>query len=192
MKQLTSEEIIKSFEELVEHAWRGKGRNGKAFFTSQHGQKPLGSRLFEAIARLSVSVAFEAVCLRRNKKTKAVEVFLLKRGPHESFAGQWHVPGSVFRPGEQPKDVVHRLGPREFGAAIISGFKCYGTFFYPEPRGWFLSMVYLVKCKKTPNRTGRWFNVKNLSKNVIPHHRKDVIPAAVSAFLKSEIINHKS
>ncbi len=183
MKQPTSEQIIKSFEELVEHAWRGKGQHDKNFFTSQHGQKPLGSRLFEAIARLSVNVAFEAVYLRHNKKTKALEVFLLKRGSHDSFPGQWHVPGSVFRPGEKPKDVVGRLsGPREFGTPIISDFKCHGTIFIPDARGWFLSLVYLVKCKKTPNRQGRWFNVKSLPKTVIPHHRKDVIPAAVSAF----------
>jgi len=185
MKHLAQEQIIKSFEELVEHAWQGKGRNDKAFFTSQHGQKPLGSRLFEAIARLSVNVAFEAVCLRLNKKTKAVEVFLLKRGPHDSFPGQWHVPGSVFRPGEKPQDVIHRLsGHREFGVPVTSDFKCHGTIFIPDARGWFLSLVYLVKCKKTPNRAGRWFDVKSLSKKVIPHHRKDVIPAAVSAFKK--------
>lgn len=188
MKHRNSEEIIKSFEELVEHAWRGKGRNDQTFFTSQHGQKPLGSRLFEAIARLSVNVAFEAVCLRRNKKTKAVEVFLLKRGPHESFPGQWHVPGSVFRPGEQPKDVIHRLSvPREFGTPVTSDFKCHGTIFIPDARGWFLSLVYLVKCKKTPNPQGRWWNVKKLSKSVIPHHRKDVIPAAVRAFEKNNL-----
>ena len=183
--QPTSEEIITSFEGLVEHAWRGKGRHDKTFFTSQHGQKPLGSRLFEAIARLSVNVAFEAVCLRHNKKTKAVEVFLLKRGPQESFPGQWHVPGSVFRPGEQPKDVIRRLNlPREFATPITSDFKCHGTVFIPDARGWFLSLVYLVKCKKTPNPQGRWFNVKSLPKSVIPHHRKEVIPVAVKAFKK--------
>ncbi len=184
MKQSNSEEIIKSFEELVEHAWRGKGRNDKAFFTSQHGQKPLGSRLFEAIARLSVSVAFEAVCLRRNSKTKAVEVFMLQRKPHESFPGQWHVPGAVFRPGEQPHNVVSRLAQREFGVQIISDFKCHGTFFVPEPRGWFLSLVYLVKSKKTPTHNGRWWNVKKLPKSLLPHHYKYIIPVAVKAFQK--------
>lgn len=182
MKQLTPEEIIKAFEELVEHAWRGKGRHDKNFFTSQHGQKPLGSRLFEAIARLSVNVAFEGVCLRRNKKNKTVEVFLLKRGPHESFPGQWHVPGSVFRPGEQPKDVARRLGSREFGAPVTSDFKCHGTIFTSDARAWFLSLVYLVKCKKVASSQGRWFNVKSLPKTVIPNHRKLVIPAAVKAF----------
>ena len=95
MKQPTSEQIIKSFEELVEHAWRGKGQHDKNF-TSQHGQKPLGDRLFEAIARLSVNVAFEAVYLRHNKN-KSPGSFLLKRDSHDSFPGQWHVPGSVFR-----------------------------------------------------------------------------------------------
>ena len=184
MQQSNSEEIIKSFEGLVEHAWQGKGRQEKTFFTSQHGQKPLGSRLFEAIARLSVNVAFEAVCLRYNKKDKAVEVFLLKRGPHESFPGKWHIPGAVFRPGEQPKDAASRLGAREFGTIITSDFKCHGTIFIAEARGWFLSLVYLVKCKGAPNPQGRWWNVKNLPKNTIPHHVKSVIPAAVKAFKK--------
>ena len=183
MQHLTSAEIIKSFEELVEHAWRGQGRYDKSFFQAEQGKKPLGSRLFEAIARLSVNVAFEAVCLRRNQN--AVEVFMIKRGPHESFAGQWHVPGAVFRPGEQPKDVARRLGLKEFGSAITSNYKCHGTFFVPEPRGWFLSLVYLVKSKKTPTHEGRWWNVKKLPKKVLAHHSKYVIPAAVFAFLKS-------
>ncbi len=182
MKQINSEEVIKSFEELVEHAWNGKGQNNKNFFTSQHGQKPLGSRLFEAIARLSVNVAFEAVCLRHSKKTKAVEVFMLQRKPHESFAGQWHCPGAVFRPGEKPKDVVRRFASREFGTAITSDFKCHGTIFALEPRGWFLSLVYLVQCKKIPTHQGRWWNIKNLPKNTVSHHAKNIIPAAVKAF----------
>src|SRR3989344_7532630 len=184
MKQSNSEQIIKSFEELVEHAWQGEGRRDKNFFTSQHGQKPLGSRLFEAIARLSVNVAFEAVCLRSNNKTKAIEVFMLQRKSHESFPGQWHIPGAVFRPGEQPKDVARRLAVREFGTAITSDFKCHGTFFVPDPRGWFLSLVYLVKCKKNLANKGQWWDVKHLPKNTIPHHRKYVIPAAVKAFKK--------
>lgn len=184
MQQLSPEEIIKSFEELVEHAWRGNGRYDKTFFTSQHGQKPLGSRLFEAIARLSVNVAFEAVCLRRNKKTKAIEVFMIKRGPHESFPDQWHVPGAVFRPGEKPKDVAHRLSVKEFGADIISDFKCHGTFFVPEERGWFLSLVYLVRCKKDFVNEGVWWDVKKLPKNTVQHHLKSVIPSAVKAFGK--------
>ncbi|TSC85044.1 MAG: hypothetical protein G01um101413_428 [Parcubacteria group bacterium Gr01-1014_13] len=182
--QLTSEEIITSFEDLVEDAWQGKGQHDKSFFTSQNGQKPLGSRLFEAIARLSVSVAFEAVCLRKNKKTGAIEVFMLKRGVHESFSGQWHIPGAVFRPNEQPKDVAHRLSSREFKTTITSDFKCHDSIFIPDPRGWFLSMVYLIKCKGVPNSEGRWWDVKHLPKNTIPHHRKYVIPAAVKVFKK--------
>lgn len=181
---MDAEQIIKSFEQLVEHAWRGKGRNDKIFFTSQHGQKPLGSRLFEAIARLSVSVAFEAACLRHNKQTKTIEVFMMQRKPHESFPGQWYVPGAVFRPGEQPKDVASRLGAREFNAVITSDFKCHGTFFGQDTRGWFLSLVYLVKCKKDPVDEGRWWNVKKLPKNTIPRHFKYIIPAAVKAFKK--------
>ena len=184
MKQSNSEQIIKSFEELVEHAWQGEGRRDKNFFTSQHGQKPLGSRLFEAIARLSVNVAFEAVCLRSNNKTKAVEVFMLKRGIHESFPGQWHIPGAVFRPDEQPKDVARRLSSREFKTTITSDFKCHDSIFISDPRGWFLSMVYLIKCKGAPNSEGHWWDVKHLPKNTIQHHRKYVIPAAVKAFKK--------
>ncbi len=183
MQDRNSAEIIANFEELVEHAWRGQGRYDKSFFQSEQGKKPLGSKLFEAIARLSVNVAFEGVYLRRNKK--AVEVFMLERRPHEAYAGQWHVPGAVFRPGEKPADVARRLGnPKEFSAPIASDFKCHGTFFYSEPRGWFLSLVYLVKCKKSPNSKGRWWDVKHLPKNTILHHRKYVIPAAVKAFQK--------
>lgn len=182
MTRISSEQIISQFESLVEHAWQGKGKHDKNFFKSQHGQKPLGSRLFEAIARLSVSVAFEAVYLRKNRQTKDVEVFMLQRKPHESFPGQWHVPGAVFRPGEQPKDVARRLGEREFGAKLISDFVCHGTFFVPEPRGWFLSLAYLVTCKKTPVDEGVWWPVHALPKSTLPHHAKYIIPAVVNAF----------
>jgi ADP-ribose pyrophosphatase YjhB (NUDIX family) len=182
MAQLSAEQTISQFEALVEHAWQGRGKKDKNFFISEKGQKPLGSRLFEAIARLSVSVAFEAVYLRKNTKSKNIEVFMLKRGAHESFPGQWHVPGAVFRPGEQPKDVARRLSVREFGTAIVSDFKCQGTFFIPDSRGWFLSLVYLVTCKKTPTPQGQWWPVKKLPKNTVPHHFKYVIPAAVQAF----------
>lgn len=173
MNKLSSEQIIASLEELAEYAG------------SKKAQKSLGKRLFEAVARLSVSVAFEAVCLRKNKQTSQIEVFMLQRDLRDSYPGQWHIPGSVFRPGEQPKDVARRLATKEFRTEITSNFKSEGMVFYQEPRGWFLSLVYLVKCKRMPIKHGRWWSVNDLPKNIVPHHLNYVIPVAVKVFKKT-------
>ncbi len=148
------------------------------------GSKPLGTRLFETIARLSVSVAFEAVCLRQSRGKGKPEVFLLKRGPHESYAGKWHVPGSVFRSGELPHDVARRLGRREFKTPLKRGFQFIGDFFHAEERGWFFSRAYLVTLKGKPNPRGRWWRTDKLPRQIVPIQRDILIPLAVAAFAK--------
>lgn len=38
--------------------------------------RPYGTRLFNALARVSINVAVEMVCLRRNPDTSTIEVYL--------------------------------------------------------------------------------------------------------------------
>lgn len=177
--------IVTLFEELVEHAWSEKDFRA---FQERHElapRKPLGTRLFETIARLSISIAFEGALLHRNSQTKKTEVFLLLREPHESFAGQWHCPGVVFHPGEFPKDVLQRLAKREFKGAVKTDGKCLGDHFVEDPRGWFLSRVYLLTTtSKKLNPAGQWWPVGALPKNTIKFHRDHVIKTAVKAFEK--------
>src|SRR3989338_5641250 len=78
--------------------------------------KPYGAPLFNAFARLTVSVAVEAVCLRKKLGTGEFEVYLTKRSLDETaYPGQWHIPGTVMRPMEDLEDAFARLGAKEFG-----------------------------------------------------------------------------
>ncbi len=139
----------------------------------------LGQELYEQIARFSTTVAFEAILLR--KREGAIEVYMTQRQPHEAYAGQWHVPGSLFRRGEQPADVARRLSEREF-KGIITRFQHVEDFFYQEERGWFESKVFLVEIPGQMQSGGTWFSVDALPQRTVPHHVEKIIPAAVQAF----------
>lgn len=154
-----------------------------AFLNKHDPAQKLGKELFEAIARVVVCVAVEAVSLRRHAKTKKIEVFLTFRGPQESYAGMWHTPGSIFRPGEQAQDVIKRLGKREFKTRVTSDYHCVYDYFFQEERGWWLSRIYLVNLRGRPTVAGRWWPVDKLPKNIVWHHRDIVIPQAVKAFV---------
>lgn len=171
--QKDDHEVIRLFERMVEK-WR-KGSEHEDDHTE------LGKKLFRAIARLSVSISFEAIALRKNKGK--IEVFMTKRLPHETYAGQWHCPGSIFRPGEKPKDVLKRLVRKEFKVPVTSRDHCIKDFFVRSEIGWMLCRVYPVTIKGKPEN-GEWFDVKKLPKNTVGGHRSLFIPAAVKNFLE--------
>lgn len=146
-------------------------------------QKPLGSKLFDELARVTWSIAFEAVALRKNTDGH-VEVYLTKRAHDDSvYHDLWHVPGSIFRPGESLWDVVDRLRSQEFSIAMQSI-----TFVKPlynehdELRGSMLSLVYLVELDEDDGR-GKWYSVDALPADMVQSHQDTVIPDAVDYFL---------
>ena len=61
-------------------------------------KEPFGTDLFNAIARLTIGVAAEAVFLRKSE-AGTTEVFMTLRGEGETYPGLWHCPGSFFRCG---------------------------------------------------------------------------------------------
>ncbi len=154
--------------------------------------KPLGTVLFNAIAKVSVSVAFEAVALRRNRETEELEVYLVRRAPDDSaYPGQWHVPGSILRPAEKDEHVLVRLGKREFGTKITHS-KFVAMVSYPrEARGHFISLVYRVRLEGEPSENGKWFPVDKLPSNIVSHHKTYIIPLAVNHKKFSDIENVK-
>ncbi|MFA5878100.1 MAG: NUDIX domain-containing protein [Candidatus Staskawiczbacteria bacterium] len=149
--------------------------------------QPLGTELFNALARITVSVAVEAVCLRYNSEKKKVEVYLIQRSPNDTaYPHEWHCPGSVMRPGESFKDVLGRLAEGEFGANLVSPrfvANINPSASEPEARGHFLSIVYLCTLEEKKALRGKWFSTDQLPEQTVEHHRTRIIPCALGAFV---------
>ena len=146
-------------------------------------EHPYGTELFNALARVTVSVAIEAVCLRHNPETKQLEVFMMKRPMDDiAYPGQWHCPGSVLRPGEEIEDAFKRLNQQEFSGILLDK-KFAATVNVPdEARGHFLSLVYLCELEENENLKGTWFMASDLPDQTVKSHRKLIIPSAICFF----------
>lgn len=144
--------------------------------------QPFGAPLFEAIARLSVGVAVEAVLLRENDGK--LEVYLTKRAATESaYANEWHCPGSFMRPGESYADVFKRLNEREFKAKITKGRLVGINNNTGEERGHTQSHIFLVEVESEPQaENGGWFSVNSLPELTVCHHVWPIIDEAVKAY----------
>jgi ADP-ribose pyrophosphatase YjhB (NUDIX family) len=147
--------------------------------------KPLGTELFNAVARHSVGVAHETVLVRRNK-VGWLEVFLTQRGPNEAYPNAWHCPGTYLRAGEGLVDVFARLSVREYGAKIVSAKFLTGKYM-PEER--YLTMddkIFLIEVEGEPTTPhGRWFPADKLPDGTIDFHR-GIVATGVRAFVKQE------
>jgi len=151
-------------------------------------KKPYGTELFNALARLTVSVAIEAVCLRwisQPLDESEIWVYLVQRASDDTaYPGQWHCPGSVMRPSEEIKEVFSRLSTREFGCDLLSQRFIADVNHPEEERGHFLSRVYLCTMKeKENNLRGKWFPAHHLPEVTVVSHRARIIPVALGAFL---------
>ena len=146
-------------------------------------KKPYGTALYNAIARLSWNMFFEAVVIR--KRGGQLEVYLRKRALDDTaYPGEWHAPGSVFRPGENERDVATRL-EREFGVPVTS-FRMIGEYVdweKGEVRGSGVSRIYLIKLRGAPREDERhgWFPINKLPEVTVEQHRLAIIPKAVKA-----------
>jgi len=145
---------------------------------------PLGPELFDAIARHSVSNAFEAAALRRGKHGR-LEIYLRQRAQNDTaYPGQWHIPGSILRPGEKWADVMTRLSRGEF-MAEIGNRRFVGHVPTNEARGSFISFVYLVDVGQETDEA-KWFPVDNMPEPLVDIHEQMFIPLAVAAFKLEE------
>jgi ADP-ribose pyrophosphatase YjhB (NUDIX family) len=146
--------------------------------------KPYGPELFDALARLTLSVAIEAVCLRLNPATRLIEVYLVQRSQEETaYPGEWHCPGTVMRPGEETEDVFQRLSKKEFGAGFLKRQFVANVNHPTEARGHFFSLVYLCVLEEKGSLRGTWFPVDQLPDKTVESHRKRIIPVAIGAFV---------
>jgi hypothetical protein len=143
--------------------------------------------LFNALARLTQSLAFEAVVLRVNEKTSKIEVYVRQRGTREEgetvYISQWHAPGSVKRPGERWRDVANRL-EKEFGTRIAWFERLSPPLDTDEERGSFESTIFAVELAGEPRYDDRhrWVAVDDLPQVTVDHHEDHIIPMAVLAF----------
>lgn len=147
--------------------------------------KPYGTALYNVIARLSWSMFFEAVVIRMVGKDP--EVYLRKRADDDTaYPGEWHAPGSVFRPNENERDVANRL-EREFGTPITFFLKIgeYVDWEKGEARGSGVSRVYLIELAGNPreDERHRWCPIDQLPPNTCHHHREAIIPMVVEAYM---------
>jgi hypothetical protein len=142
--------------------------------------KAYGTAFFEALCRLTVSTAFEAVPLRETTDG-TIEVYMTLRPEDESaYGGQWHCAGSVMRPKDTDSTVFERL-EREVGGKLVNR-RFVGIFDNPgEARGHFRSEVYICVFDGD-NGAGRWFAINNLPDRTVAHHRDSIIPMAVRFF----------
>jgi ADP-ribose pyrophosphatase YjhB (NUDIX family) len=147
--------------------------------------KPLGTELFNAVAKHSVGIAHETVLVRRNK-VGWLEVFLTQRGPNEAYPGAWHCPGTYLRAGERLPDVFARLSAREYGAKIVSAKFLTGQYMPEERYKTMDDKIFLVEVEGEPTTThGRWFPTNELPDGTIDFHR-DIVATGVRAFVKQE------
>lgn len=152
--------------------------------------KPYGTSLFNAITRVTVTIAIEAVALRQNSETGKTEVYLIKRAKTDTaYPGLWHVPGSILRPKERDLDVLKRLSRKEFHANV-AGAEFVAMISNPgEHRGHFISLVYVVRLEGEPEG-GEWFDVEKLPSHTVLHHKDQIIPIAAKDPRFDHIPNH--
>lgn len=145
-------------------------------------KRPYDSGVFDALVRVTVSVAIEAVCLRLNPN-KEIEVYLTQRSITETYPGEWHCPGTLLRRREEIEDAFSRLAEREFRARLKSWRFVANVNLPKETRGHTFSVVHLCQFEEGPNSRGRWFLISQLPIPTVEAHAKQIIPLAVGAFV---------
>ncbi len=142
---------------------------------------PLGTPLHSACVRLNGGIAFEAACIRLSRDNGKIEVYLRRRGDNEdAHPGQWHLPGSFVRQGEQIEITAWRLGKGEF-KSLVTDFRHVGDFKTPDDRGEIESKLFRVWLDTGPQIDERhqWFPYDQLPDKMVDFHAETLIPAAV-------------
>lgn len=163
-------------------------KNLLAWMLNQRGSKqPSGNRLTEAMMRLWPTPAFEAAIF--NMDWHNPQIYLRKRGLNEVYPGQWHIPGKLYRCGEQDRDVANRL--REEIGTDIETFVSWGRHITNEARGTVHSHLFMVRSLAGPPRIDeghRWFPIEQLPSSLVDVHRDVIIPAAIDAYLSQRFL----
>lgn len=133
---------------------------------------------YNALARFTISIAIDAVILR--KKEGKVEVLLKQRSLGEVYPGQWHCPGTVLRTGEEIASAFARLEKKELGA-LLKDEPVFVSFLnnLKEERGHFIHLIFLAELDVCTQ--GEWFSVDKLPEDTIENH-KAIVRIATKKF----------
>lgn len=146
-------------------------------------KKPLGTLIFNEIAKHSVSVAIEFVALRENAYGDP-EVFIIKRGADELWPGQTHAPGTILRAGESLQKGFDRLASKEGVRAKEVTFAGVVYCGEDETRGSGLSLVFAVEAESVgeESENRRWVKVEEALADPNLHyaHKSAIIKMAVA------------
>ena len=157
--------------------------------------KKMGTKLFDAIASKTVSVAIEAVCIRYKPfhnedlgiDSRKLQVYMTQRLFYDTaYPGEWHCPGSVMHPGEHFYGAIDRLNKNEFSGMMFPNQFVANVNNPNEKRGHFLSIVYLCQFRGDESDRGKWFDINNLPEITVYHHRSRIIPAALGMFVANK------
>lgn len=152
-------------------------------------EQPYGKIFFEPLARLIVNIGIEAVFVRFNPEIKKHEILLRKRDENETYPGQWHVPGSLLRYGENFDAVFERILKEECAGAEVSSHQFLGlNNNTSEARGHIVQIVYRLSIEYNgESKAGDclWFALDDLPELVVDHHFEVVIP-----MVRRSIENH--
>ena len=145
-------------------------------------KKPYGPKLFNALARLTVSVAIECVALQIENQT--TEILLTRRAKNDLlYPWYWHFPGTILRPGEKLTDAFERLAKKEFRTPLKPKKDFIAFCNIPNcERGHELSLLFRVYLEKNPK--GQWFSIYDLPKKIVPYHKNELI-TIIQYFLAS-------
>lgn len=148
-------------------------------------KEPFGSELFDAICRLTVTVAIEAIPWRINPEHNDVEILLIRRKPDEAYAGLLHTPGTAMRCDEDvERDTIPRLLAKELGGECEFGsVQFVGNLNNTdELRGHYFTPVYIAEVIGEP-ANGEWWPIDNLPHidDTVAGHTLCLWPMAIRA-----------
>lgn len=101
---------------------------------------------FENLAKPSIAIDLVMLRVGDTGKSKRLQILLVK----EANEDLWHLPGSILRLGETPKDVIARITDNKVNTGNTEFEQLYTVADDPlrDERGHIISIVYIGICKQ--------------------------------------------
>lgn len=131
---------------------------------------PVSPEIFNAWCWSFITNPIELAVLRVRDGYQ--EVFMIYRD--DAFYKGWHLPGSIYLPGDTAQQVIQRLVKREVMQEITPAeFIGYAEISKAEnSRGQELSLLFVSWCKGSDVSHGKFFPLENPPTDTLEHHKK--------------------